>query len=211
MEARDKGKNAWRGVAILSLGLGVLGWFVGGVYASLVGVAAAVLGFLAVRKGQKIGQIGLYLGALAALFVTLQDLGIVRRPANLQSDKSHIFQSIQASIRAHNILKNSPLDTEEKEVLIQTFQDALKEAGHVDIRKIEKQLPGFETAYGDHFIRGLRLLVEGFENDESAKSFEGAFLLERWARWNRDNRERLGKIREPNPSIAAFLAGWIGG
>lgn len=211
MEASKKNKNTWRGLAVLSVGFGVPAWFVGGLYASLIGVAAAVLGFLAVRKGQKIGQIGLYLGAFAALFVTLQDLGIVRRPANLESDKSHLFQSINASIRAHDVLKDSPLDEEEKEALIHAFKEALREANRVDVQKIEEEIPGFEDQYREHFIRAMTLLTEGFENNENAKSLEGAFLLERWARWNHENRGQLGKLKEPKPSIAAFVSAWIRG
>ena len=36
---------------------------------------------------------------------------------------------------------------------------------------------------------------------------KGAFLLDRWAKWNKENRAGLGKIKESAPSLVSLVSG----
>lgn len=151
------------------------------------------------------------LGAFSVLFVNLMNLGVIPIPSSLESDKSHPIKSINASIRAFNVLKNKQLEDHEREKLIGHYRDALKEARMVNIEYVDKQVPGFASHYNDEFIRGMELLIDGYENSDLSKKFQGAFLLDKWAIWNRENNKNLGKIKEPTPSLISFVKGVIVG
>lgn len=204
----DKQTKTWGPLGVISILAGTMGLFLGGIYASLSGVAAALTGFIGFRIHQKLCSIGMYLGCIVTLFVTLQDLGIIKRPSSLESDKTRIIKSINSSISVHNILKNNnPLSDEDKERVIMHLKKALNEAEQVNIADIDHQVTGFAAHYKDEFIEGVKLLIDGFEDSHTGKSLKGAVLMEKWARWNRDNRKELGKIEEKSLSIASFLSG----
>jgi len=206
----DEQIKNWGPFGIIASLAGVASWFIGDIYASILGVAAAFTGLVGVRKQQKLSLAGMYLGCLATLYVCLQILGIVKLPAELQTGKSHLVKSIEASIRVHEILKNNrPLSNENIDRLIGQLENALKEAKMVNITNIDDQVPGFAMHYGDEFIPGVKLLMEGFEDAHIGKKLKGAVLLEKWARWNRDHRAELGKIKDQSPSIISFLIHWI--
>lgn len=206
-EGRETHWGPWGAAAS---GAGVASWFLGGLAASGVGVLAAVLGFLGARRKQRLSQVGLFLGAIAALFVCLQDLGIVQRPETLTSDKAHLIRSIMASIDAHEILSRTPLDPKGKADLIAVLKKGLKEARQVRTEWIEKQVPGFSENYRDGLIQGTENLIQGFQEGDTGVSLEGGIRMEQWGWWNRENREALARIREPKPSIAAYIAAWAG-
>ena len=203
-------KKQWGAYSVVSILAGVASWFFGGIYSSILGIAAALLGLIGVRKRQKLCMIAMYLGCLATLFATLQNLGIIRPPSDLASDKSHIVNSIKASIRVHAILKaNSPLRDQDKKRVVEHLRNGLEEAEKVNLAYVDDQVPGFAAHYKDEFMAGVRLLIEGFENSHTGKSLKGAILLEKWALWNHENRKELGKIKEPVPSLVSFLHFWI--
>ena len=57
----------------------------------------------------------------------------------------------------------------------------------------------------------MELLIEGYDNSDFSKKFQGGFLLDKWAIWNRENNKSLGKIKEPTPSLISFIKGVIAG
>jgi hypothetical protein len=207
--APKKQYGPYSAVSILA---GVASLFFGSIYASLLGMAAALLGLMGVRKRQKLCMIAMYLGCLATLFATLQNLGIIRPPSDRVSDKSHLINSIKASIRVHEILKEqSPLSDRNKRRVIEHLRHGLEEAEKVNLADVDDQVPGFAAHYQDEFIEGVRLMIGGFERSHTGQSLKGAVLLEKWALWNRENRKELGKIKEPVPSIVSILYCWIAG
>ena len=206
----EERKCSWGALGVPACGAGVASWFLGGLAASGMGVLAVVLGFLGVKRKQRLSQVGLFLGAIAALFVCLQDMGIVSRPKALTSDKARLIRSIMASIQAHDILSKSPLDPEEKTDLIAALKKGLHEARQVRVECVEKQVPGFAKNYEEGFIQGTERMIQGFQEGDTEVSLEGGVRLEQWGRWNRENREALARIPEPKPSIASYIAAWGG-
>ena len=178
----DVGETHWGLLGAVACGAGVASWFFGGLAASGIGVGAVVPGFLGVRRKQRLSQVGLFLGAIAALFVCLQDLGIVQRPETLTSDKARLIRSIMASIEAHEILSRPPLDPEEKADLIAVLEKGLKEARQVRVEWVEKQVPGFFENYRAGFIQGTEKLIQGFQEGDTGESLEGGVRLEQWGR-----------------------------
>ncbi len=193
-----------------SLAAGGLSWFAGGLLASGIGILAVVAGFLGAKRKQRFSHLGLYLGSLAALFVCLQDMGIVRRPEALESDRALLVSSIEASIEAHEILKGSPLDEEARTRLTAVLERGLAEARKVDADRIDRKIPGFADRYRAGFIQGAELLLQGIREGSSAASLRGAIHLEHWGRWYRDHRDALSGLPDPKPSIAACIATWAG-
>ena len=207
----DTSTNNWGPFGIISVVIGIASWLVGGMLSLGIGIVAVALGFFGIKSHQKVSQTGMIFGAISVLFVNLMNLGIVPIPSSLESDKSHLIKSINASIWAFNVLKNKKLEDHEREKLISHCRDALKEARMIDIDEVDSQVPGFADHYRKEFIGGMKLLIEGYDNSDFSKKFKGGLLLDKWAIWNRENNKSLGKIKEPTLSLISFLRGLIAG
>lgn len=205
----DKPSNTWGPFGIISVLIGIASWFLGGMLSLGVGMVAVALGFFGNKKHQKLSQTGMIFGAFSVLFVNLMNLGIVPIPSSLESDKSHLINSINASIRAYEVIGNKPFKNKDREELIEHLRDALQEARLVNIDKVDKQVPAFASHYRDEFIIGMESLIEGYEKSDLSKKLKGGLLLDRWAKWNKENRANLGKIKESSPSLISFIGGII--
>lgn len=203
--------NNWGPLGVISVLIGIASWFLGGMLSLVIGMVAVALGFFGNKKHQRLSQTGMIFGAFSVLFVNLMNLGIVPIPSALTSDRSHIISSINASIQAFEALKDKKLEDHEREKLIGHCRDALKEARMVNIENVDKQVPGFADHYTKKFISGMELLIDGYENSDLSKKFKGGLFLDKWAIWNKENRKKLGKIKEPAPSLISFTRGAIAG
>ena len=203
----DKPSNTWGPFGIISVLIGIASWFLGGMLSLGVGMVAVALGFFGNKKHQKLSQTGMIFGAFSVLFVNLMNLGIVPIPSSLESDKSHLINSINASIRAYEVIGNKPFKDKDREKLIEHLRDALQEARLVNIDKVDNQVPAFASHYRDEFIIGMESLIEGYEKSDLSKKLKGGLLLDRWAKWNKENRANLGKIKESSPSLISFIGG----
>jgi hypothetical protein len=199
--------NNWGPLGIIAALTGIASWFLGGFVSLILGMVAVGVGFIGNRMHQKLSQTGMIVGAFPVLFVNLMNLGIVPMPASLESDKSHLINSINASIGAFDVMKNKKLQDKAKEKFLNHCRNALQEARTVNIAEIERQVPGFKHHYEDEFIMGMESLIEGYENSDFSRKIKGGLLLDKWALWNRENNKRLGKIKEPDPSLFLFIKG----
>jgi hypothetical protein len=199
--------NNWGLLGIISVLTGIVSWFFGGFLSLIIGMGAVAVGFIGNKMHQKLSQTGMIIGAFPVLFVNLMNLGIVPMPASLESDKSHLINSINASIGAFDVMKNKKLQDKAKEKFLNHCRNALQEARTVNIAEIERQVPGFKHHYEDEFIMGMESLIEGYENSDFSRKIKGGLLLDKWALWNRENNKRLGKIKEPDPSLFLFIKG----
>jgi len=207
----DSPDNNWGPFGIVSILIGITSWFLGGMLSLVIGMIAVALGFIGNKKHQRLSQTGMIFGAFSVLFVNIMNLGIIPIPPALESDKSHIINSINASIRAFEVLKDKKLEDHEREKLIGHCRYALKEARMVNIGNVGKQVAGFADHYRNEFIGGMESLIEGYENSDLSKKFKGGLLLDKWAIWNKENRKNLGKVKEPTPSLISFIRGAIAG
>ena len=192
--------------SIISAIAGITGLFFGGIHSSIFGFIAVFTGAAGIRRHEKFYTIGVLLGSCALIFVNLQYLGIINNPDSIKINKKHLINSISATILAHQNLKNN-----DKNKVIECLNNALSEAEMVDIAGIEKQVSGFANHYNNEFIEGIKLLIEGQKNSSIKKSVEGGLLMDKWARWNKENRRKLGKIKESSPSIISLAAHYLTG
>ena len=205
----DTPGNNWGPFGIVSVLIGIASWFLGGMLSLVIGMVAVALGFIGNKKHQKLSRTGMIFGAFSVLFVNIMNLEIFPMPSALTSDKSHIINSINASIRAFEALKDKKFEDHEREKLIGHCRDALKEARMVNIENVDKQVTGFADHYRKEFIGGMESLIDGYENSDLSKKFKGGLMLDKWAIWNKENRKNLGKIKEPTPSLISFIRGAI--
>ncbi len=200
--------NNWGPLGIISVLTGIVSWFFGGFLSLIIGMSAVAVGFVGNKMHQKLSQTGMIVGAFPVLFVNLMNLGIVPMPSSLESDKSHLINSINASIRAFDIMKNNKkLQDKEKEIFLDHCRNALQQARMVNIAEVERQVTRFKHHYEDEFIMGMESFIEGYEGSGFSGKLKGAILLDKWAIWNRENNKRLGKIKEPTPSLFSFIKG----
>jgi len=203
----EKHSATWGPFGIISALIGILSWFFGGVYSLILGITAVCLGFIGTQKHQKLCLTGMLLGSFSLIFINLLDLGIIPKFSIVNSDKSHLVNSIKSSIHSFESLKNGTHNDEEKNKLIWHLRNALKEARLVNVDNVESQVHGFTIHYREDFINGIELLIEGYSNTDLTEKIKGAFLLDRWAKWYKENLISLEKIRDPSLSILSLLRG----
>ncbi len=192
-----------------SILLGAVSLFAGGLLSVFVGFMAVASGFFGVKKHQVFSQIGMILGAVALIFFNIVSMGIVQTPLSHATGREHLANSIYASINAFDILKNGELDDDENKKLISYFENGLEQAELVNIEKIDSQIPEFSFHYKNEFINGMKLLIEGYEKDDMLKKLQGGVLLDKWAIWNKENNQKLDKIKDPSFSLISFVKGII--
>ena len=100
----EKPENTWGPLGILALLIGIASVFLGNNLSLILGFAAVMLGFFGSRRRQKLSVPGMFIGAVVLLFVNLLNLGIVPAGNSLQTDRSHLINSINASISVFNAL-----------------------------------------------------------------------------------------------------------
>ena len=153
--------------------------------------------------------IGILFGSIALISVNLQDLSIIKNVSKTQRDIEHVFSSIRISNRSFEILKNHKAQTkmseEETGDIVRFLQRALEEAQKTDVDNIDREIPGFGKHYMDEFMEGLKLLKAGYENSNFGEQIQGAILIERWARWNNQNRDKFKEIKEKKLSVVKLL------
>lgn len=207
MENNDKKK--WGSFSVISACTGMASLCVAGLYSSLLGVIAVVPGVFGIRRREKLCIIGILLGSIALIFVNLQDLSIIKNVSKTQRDIGHVFSSIRISNRSFKILKDHKAHTkmsdEETDDIVHFLGRALKEAQKTDIDNIDRQIPGFGRHYRDEFIEGFNLLKAGYENSNFGEQIQGAVLIEKWARWNNQNRDKFKEIKEQKLSVINLL------
>lgn len=203
---KDKQADTWGPIGIISVIVGIVSWFAAGIWFSLIaGFAAVALGFIGTRKKQRLCLTGMLFGGLTLMFVNLINMGIIPIPSALKSDKTHLVNSIKASIRVYEILGSKPFEDKDRLKVIDHLRWGLEEAGMIDIERIDAQVPGFSSHFRDEYITGVESLIEGYEKSDISKMLEGGLLLDRWGKWNNENRDQLGRIKEPIPSLVSFL------
>ena len=211
MENKDKKK--WGPFSIISVCTGLASLCVAGLYSSLLGLIAVVLGVLGMRRRERGYITGVLLGSIALISVNLQDLGIIRGVSETKRNIEHVFSTIIISNRSFEILKNHKADTkmsdEEIDGIVRFLEKAIEEAQKTDVDTIDREISGFGRHYRDEFIEGLKLIVTGYENSNFGQQIQGAVLIEKWAKWNNQNRDRFKAIKEKKLSVINLLSNLI--
>lgn len=197
--------NNWGTLGIIAVLTGIASWFLGGFVSLITGMVAVGLGFIGNRMHQNLSRTGMIIGTFPVLFINLMNLGIIPVPVSLESDKSNLINSINASIRAFDVLKGKKLEGKEKELFLDHCKNALQQARMVNISEVDRQVTGFKHHYENEFIMGMESLIKGYENSDFSGKLKGGLLLDKWAIWNRENKKRLGKIKKPDPSLFSFI------
>lgn len=188
-----------------SITVGIISCFVPGFSALFVGLMAVFLGFRGSRKHQKMSQAGLLIGGVVVLFVNIVNIGIIPTHRFIHSDKYHLINSINGSIRAFDAMKDAKVNDSSRNELLKHLRYSLNEAKLVDITSVDRQVEGFSAHYRDEFIIGTEALIHGYENNDVSEKLHGGVLLDKWARWNQEKRSDLGEIREPELSFFSFI------
>ncbi|MCD4674392.1 MAG: hypothetical protein K8S18_00120 [Desulfobacula sp.] len=196
-------------LGIVSVLFGILSLFIGGLASLFVGFGAVMIGFFGIKQKQVFSQTGMIIGSVSLLFFNFVSMGIIQPSLSQTTGKEHLADSIYRSIDSFEILKSGELDEDKQEQLINAFSNALKQANLVNVEKIENQVPGFASHYSGEFIKGMSLLIQGYENDDMSKKIQGGMLLDKWGKWNNENNQRLDKIKEPSFSLFSFAKGVI--
>ncbi len=188
---------------IASILLSAASLFIGGLGSVFVGFAGVASGFFGAKKKQIFSTTAMMVGAVSLIFFNLTSMGIIKVPASQATGKEHLANSIYASIGAFGLLREGGSD--DNGDIIRYFEKGLNQAKLVNIDQIDSQVPGFAVHYKNEFIAGMKSLLEGYENSDSAKKLQGGALLDEWAKWNKENNQKLDKIKEPTVSTFSFV------
>jgi len=206
----NNNKRKWGPFCVISACTGLASLYVAGLYSSFLGLIAVVLGVFGTRRHERLCIIGILLGSLALISVNLQDLGIIKNVSKTQRDIEHVFSSIRISNRSFEILKNHKAHTkmseDEIDDIIRFLEKGIEDAQKTDVDNIDRQIPGFGKHYRDEFIEGLKLLKTGYENSNFGKQIQGAVLIEKWAKWNNQHRDKFKEIKEKKLSVIKLLS-----
>lgn len=187
-------------LAMVSLGLALVGFFCAGLPAIALGSVAVMFAFFASRRGERFYQFGMFLGAMLLIFVNLQNMEIIQPAAARQIGR--LYRSLRLTIKVHETLKAG--DAEQTQRLVVA---ALAAADRVDVRPISARLPDFAGHFQDEYRGGLKLLSAA--GDELGPRLQGALLLDSWGRWSRGQQAAFEAIRKEQTSPAGFFVGLI--
>jgi hypothetical protein len=204
----DQSEKKMGPFAIIGLILSITSIFVNGFLAIALAFLAVFAGFYALKKrNERFSTPGMYIGGIVLIIINLYNIGII--PSKIKQDITYLVHSVEGSIEVFNTLKEH--GSTNREQLIQNIQNALRDAGHVNIERIDKDLPGFADHYRDEFIAGLKSLAAGYESDNMGATLKGGMLLDKWSAWYNQQHDELKRIRNTIPSpfdiLRSILAG----
>ena len=88
------------------------------------------------------------------------------------------------------------VDPEDMDQVIDLYKKAIEEAVLVDINQLNNRLNNFGNHYRDEFIKGLKLIVEGYEKHDNTKYMNGSLLLYKWGEWYTANIDNIKNNRK---------------
>lgn len=102
-------------------------------------------------------------------------------------------KSINFSNKSSEIFNSGEIITDISimEKIVTLKKKALEKASAVDIEKLNNQSNNFGNHYRDEFIRGLKLFIEGYENQDNDMFLEGQILLDQWSNWYNENLDEI--------------------
>lgn len=113
---------------------------------------------------------------------------------------NHLIASLNYANEANKIINKGDaftlVDTEEMEQIIDLHKKAIEEAVLVDINQLNNRLNNFGNHYRDEFIKGLELIVEGYEKHDNRKYMDGSLLLYKWGEWYTVNIDNIKNNRK---------------
>ncbi len=177
---------------------GIASLFLSGLVAIAGAFLAVVLAFFASRRREKFYTVGMLLGGVVMIFVNLQNMDILKSPAETEINK--VYSSLRLSNQVYTLL-----DEGKKEALVEILSQALNLARGVDKELLDRQLTGFATHFSLEYIEGFSLFKEGVARADIGKKLNGGILVDAWARWNLENGELMEKTRQYQPSMVAFI------
>ncbi len=184
---------------------GSVSLFLGGLLSVFIGLIGVALGFFGAKKQQIFSVEGMMCTAVSLIFFNLVSIGIIKPPLSLATGKSHLANSIYASIDAFEVLRHGSLDDKETNKLLAALKKGTEQANFVNLELIEEQVSGFSLHYKEEFIKGMNLLSDGYEHSDTSKKIQGGLLLDKWGLWNNENNKKLDQIKEPPLSIFVFI------
>ena len=115
--------------------------------------------------------------------------------SSLNQNTNHLFSSIDFSNKATAIINQSePIDTldyKSMEKIMGYKNQALAEAKKVDIEMLNQRLDGFGDHFNEEFMKGLEIIIEGYETNDPEKFLQGQILDDKWGVWYSNNIERI--------------------
>jgi hypothetical protein len=77
--------------------------------------------------------------------------------------------------------------------MISYYKRALEEAKLADIESMNRHYRGFGDHFQQEFIKGLELLLEGYQPDGEKKLFAGQVLLDQFGQWYENHLNEIRK------------------
>lgn len=119
---------------------------------------------------------------------------------NSSSLSNHLINSFNYANEANKIINKgeafTTVEPEEMDQIIDLHKKAIEEAKLVDINELNDRLNNFGNHYRDKFIKGLELIVEGYEKHDNRKYTDGSLLLYKWGEWYTANLDNIKNNRK---------------
>ncbi len=107
----------------------------------------------------------------------------------------HLIKSIEYSNKTATVVnKNHPfmaLDVVEKKKFVDFKRDALEEGLLVNLDALNSRHPNFGNYFRDFYLKGLQILIEGYDKNNEQNVIQGFSLLDTWADWYSANLENI--------------------
>ncbi len=201
--------DKWGIYGSVSLILAIVSCIVPYFTALFLGFTSVILGYLGKKKHQKLSLAGVLISGIVLLFANMVSMGIIPNHHFVHSNRTHLINSINGSIRAFETMKSGSPDNLDQKKFLKHLSYSLNEAKMVDVMNVDKQVTGFSTHYRNEFILGIQTLIDGYENTDVSEKMKGSRLLDKWAIWHHENRKNMEKIKENGLSFFSFLYGII--
>jgi hypothetical protein len=116
---------------------------------------------------------------------------VIRTNQNINHFINSIDFSNQAAKISNHSLPFTDLKNEDIALIIDLKRKALNEALLVDCKKLNKRFDDFGSRFETVYIKGLTLLIDGYDNNNSENFISGQILLDNWGSWYSENFEKI--------------------
>jgi hypothetical protein len=110
-----------------------------------------------------------------------------------QNYVKHYIKSIDYVNESTDIQNSRRTDQASMNMILNLLNNAFVESKSVDINLLNIHYKNLGNHYKNEFIKGLELVIMGYQESDSIKVINGYILLNNWGNWYTENFDKIKK------------------
>ncbi len=141
---------------------------------------------------KKLRKPSIFIGLMVAALVCFSSCDKINHTRETVSEFTSTITSIEKMkgiMEEHNEINDFP--KEDIEELLEYGRSAVEHSKKIDYDFLNEIYPKLGTAFEDNLVKGIDLIVQGYQENNQQLADEGSELVKSWGNWFEENVENI--------------------